>query len=241
MRIAVCDDEKAQRSLITKYLQEWAGENGQILEISEFSDGESLLFCWEDDRRFDLLILDIEMGALSGMELAGRIRREDEEIPILFITGYETYMAQGYEVAAIQYLLKPLSEEKLFAVLGRLKRRQKPEEKLKFLTGEGMLLLTPSEIWFAEAQGHQSLLFTARGSYQLRHSMTELLKMLGGKEGFVRCHRCYLVNLRHISAITRTELVMDDFRRLPVSRSAYKAVNEAFIANYGAGIAGRTD
>lgn len=241
MRIAVCDDEKAQRSLIIKYLQEWARENGQILEISEFSDGESLLFCWEDDRRFDLLILDIEMGALSGMELAGRIRREDEEISILFITGYETYMAQGYEVAAIQYLLKPLSKEKLFAVLGRLKRRQKPEEKLKFLTGEGILLLTPSEIWFAEAQGHQSLLFTARGSYQLRHSMTELLKMLGEKKGFVRCHRCYLVNLRHISAITRTELVMDDFRRLPVSRSAYKAVNEAFIANYGAGIAGRTD
>lgn len=242
MRIAVCDDEKAQRSLIIKYLQEWARENGQIVEISEFSDGESLLFCWEDDRRFDLLILDIEMGALSGMELAGRIRREDEEIPILFITGYETYMAQGYEVAAIQYLLKPLSKEKLFAVMGRLKRRQKPEEKLKFLTGEGMLLLTPSEIWFAEAQGHQSLLFTARGSYQLRHSMTELLKTLGGKEGFVRCHRCYLVNLRHISAITRTELVMDDFRRLPVSRSAYKAVNEAFIASYGygAGIAGRT-
>lgn len=235
MRIAVCDDEKVQRSLIIKYLQEWARENGQILEISEFSDGESLLFCWEDDRRFDLLILDIEMGALSGMELAGRIRREDEEIPILFITGYETYMAQGYEVAAIQYLLKPLSKEKLFAVLGRLKRRQKPEEKLKFLTGEGILLLTPSEIWFAEAQGHQSLLFTARGSYQLRHSMTELLKMLGEKKGFVRCHRCYLVNLRHISAITRTELVMDDFRRLPVSRSAYKAVNEAFIASYGMG------
>ena len=104
MRIAICDDEKAQRSLITKYLQEWARENGQILELSEFPDAESLLFCWEDEKRFDLLILDIEMGALSGMELAERIRRENEDIPILFITGYETYMAQGYEVSAIQYL-----------------------------------------------------------------------------------------------------------------------------------------
>lgn len=233
MRIAVCDDEEAQRKLIINYLQEWARASGQILSLSEFPDGESLLFCWEDEKDFDLLILDIEMGALSGMELAGKIRREDEDVPVLFITGYETYMAQGYEVAAIQYLLKPLSKEKLFAVLDRLQRRKKPEEKLTFLTGEGVLLLTPSDIWYGEAKGHQSLLYTARESYQLRHSMTELLKILDGKKGFVRSHRSYLVNLRHICAITRTELVMDDFRRLPVSRSAYKAVNEAFIANYG--------
>lgn len=178
MRIAICDDEKAQRSLITKYLQEWARENGQILELSEFPDAESLLFCWEDEKRFDLLILDIEMGALSGMELAERIRRENEDIPILFITGYETYMARG----------------------------------------------------------HQSLLSTAHESYQLRHSITELWKMLDGQKGFVRSHRSYLVNLRHISAITRTELVMDDFRRLPISRGAYRAVNAAFIANYGVGV-----
>jgi len=233
MRIAVCDDEEAQRRLIINYLQEWAKASGQILDISEFPDGESLLFCWEDDKCFELLILDIELGNLSGMELAGRIRREDDEIPILFITGYETYMAQGYEVAAIQYLLKPLSKEKLFAVLDRLQRRKKPEEKLTFLTGEGVLLLVPSDIWFVEARGHQSMLFTAHESYQLRHSMTELLKILDGQKGFVRCHRSYLVNLRHISAITRTELVMDDFRRLPVSRSACKAVNEAFIVSYG--------
>ena len=236
MRSAICDDEKAQRGLITKYLQEWARENGQILELTEFPDAESLLFCWEDEKRFDLLILDIEMGALSGMELAERIRRENEDIPILFITGYETYMAQGYEVSAIQYLLKPLSKEKLFTVLERLRRQQRPEEKLAFQTGEGVLLLTPSQIWFAEARGHQSLLSTAHESYQLRHSITELWKMLDGQKGFVRSHRSYLVNLRHISAITRTELVMDDFRRLPISRGAYRAVNAAFIANYGVGV-----
>lgn len=238
MRIAVCEDEKAQRTLIIRYLQEWAKKSGQILDISEFPDGESLLFCWEDEERFELLILDIEMGAISGMELAERIRREDEDIPILFITGYEAYMAQGYEVSAIQYLLKPLSKEKLFAVLERLKRKKPPEEKLTFQTGEGLLLVTPAKIWFAEAQGHQSILYTDHESYKLRHSITELARLLEGQKEFVRSHRSYLVNLRHISAITRTELVMDDFRRLPVSRSAYRAVNTAFIANYGIGLQG---
>ncbi len=152
MRIAVCDDEEAPRRLIIRYLREWAAAQGQLVEITEFPDGESLFFHWEDDRNFDLMILDIEMGTLSGMELARRIRQQDEELPILFITGYESYMAQGYEVAAIQYLLKPLSREKLFAVLSRVQRREKPEEKLTFSGEEGVLVLAPSRIWYAEAQ-----------------------------------------------------------------------------------------
>ncbi len=236
MHIAVCDDEEVQRKLIIKYLREWAKAQDKLIEITEFSSGEGLLFRWEDEKGFDLLILDIEMGSLSGIELAKKIRIENEDIPILFITGYETYMAQGYEVSAIQYLLKPLSKEKLFIVLDKLQRHTKPEAKLTFHTEDRILLLTPSEIWFAEAQGHYSLLCTSHGSYLLRHSITELSKTLEGQKGFVRCHRSYLVNLRHISAITRNEIVMDDSKTLPISRSAYQMVNEAFLKNYGVGL-----
>ena len=104
MRIAICDDEESQRALIEKYLYEWAEARSLILETVAFSDAEQFLFEWEEDKRYDLLVLDIEMGAINGMDLAKRIRREDEEIPIVFITGYESYMAQGYEVSAMQYL-----------------------------------------------------------------------------------------------------------------------------------------
>lgn len=233
MRIAVCDDEESQRRLIMKYLQEWAGSRKRPVEILDFADGESFLFFWEDDKAFDLLVLDIEMGALSGVELAERIRRENEEIPLLFITGYESYMARGYEVSAIQYLVKPMYKEKLFAVMDKLAKGKKAEEKLVFQTEEGVLLFAPSQIWFAEASGHRCVLHVAGDEYLLRHSITELWKMLEGRKAFVRCHRSFLVNLLHISAITRTEIVMDDGSRLPVSRSAFRAVNEAFLQNYG--------
>ena len=124
MRIAICDDEEVQRKLLTAYLQEWASGQRRFLETISFCNAENFLFHWEEDKDFDLLILDIEMGAQSGVELALKLRAEGEPIPILFITGYESYMAQGYEVSALHYLLKPLNKEKLFDVLKRLNAMQ---------------------------------------------------------------------------------------------------------------------
>lgn len=231
MKIAICDDEEAQRMLLSDYLTEWGKGRKNLPEISSFSSGESLLFSWEDEA-FDLLILDIEMGDLSGMELAGKIRKENDEIPILFITGYEKYMAQGYDVAALHYLLKPVHKEKLFEVLDGLSRKKKSEEKLIFPTAEGHLLLPASHIWYVEAMGHDCLLYTAEDKKQIRMSMGDAIKLLSGQKGFVQCHRSYMVNLQHISAIVRAEIVLDDGTRLPVSRRAQKEVNEAFIRNY---------
>lgn len=229
MRIAICDDEKAQRQLLKKYLEEWAAQNKVILETQQFSSGEGFLFSWEDDRDYDLLVFDIEMGELSGMELAAAIREKDDEIPILFVTGYDRYMLQGFEVSALHYLLKPVSREKLFGVLDRLKIKRKQEEKLFFHTEKGPLSLPLSRIWYIEARAHQCVLYTEEEEYTLRASIGEIVRQLGGRKEFVRCHRSYLVNLHHISAIVKPELILDDKRRLPVSRSAEKEVNRLFI------------
>ncbi len=231
MKIAVCDDEKVQCTLLSDYLGDWGRGRGILTEVICFPSGESLLFAWEEEV-FDLLILDIEMGGISGMALAEKIRKENEDIPILFVTGYDEYMAQGYEVAALHYLLKPVHREKLFEVLDGLQRRKKPEEKLPFPTSGGYILLPASQIWYVEAMGHDCLLCTAGEKSHIRTSIGEVLKMLGDKKEFVRCHRSYVVNLQHIGAIVRAEVVMDDGTRLPISRRVHKEVNEAFIRNY---------
>lgn len=234
MRIAICDDEEAQRLLLQKYVEEWAQENGIHLETRLFVSGENFWFAWEDDSAYDLLVFDIEMGKLSGMELAAQIRRKDEEIPILFVTGYDSYMAQGFEVAALHYLLKPLRKEKFFAVLDKFNRirRRTQEEKILFRTEEGPLSLPASKIWYIEAMAHQCVLYTEDASHVLCSSIGEMVKQLCGRQEFVRCHRSYLVNMQHISALVKPELVLDDGRRLPVSRSAEKAVGQAFIGLY---------
>lgn len=235
MRIAICDDEEAQRLLLQKYVEEWAQENRIQLETRLFTSGESFWFAWEDDREYDLLIFDIEMGQLSGMELAADIRRKDGEIPILFVTGYDSYMAQGFEVDALHYLLKPLRREKLFAVLDKFNKnrmKKEQEEKLLFRTEQGPLSLPVSKIWYIEARAHQCILYTEDESHILCASISEMVASLCRRQEFVRCHRSYLVNVQHISAIVKPELILDDKRRIPVSRSAEKEVNQAFIKLY---------
>ncbi len=229
MRIAICDDEEPQRLLLKKYLEEWARQNRVILETGQFVSGESFLFAWEDDRNYDLLILDIELGKLSGMELAAAIRKTDEEIPILFVTGYDKYMPQGFEVAALHYLLKPVDPEKLYEVLDRLRAKRKREDKLFFQTERGPVSLPPSKIWYIEARAHQCVLYTEEEEYILRVSISETARQLDGHREFVRCHRSYLVNLRHVCAIVKPDLFLDDKRRIPVSRGAEKEVNRLFI------------
>ena len=232
MRIAICDDEEAQQQLMKKYLTEWAETQCEKLEICTFSNAESFLFHWEDDKCFDLLILDIEMGALNGMQLARQLREQKENIPVLFVSGYDRYLAQGYEVSALHYLLKPVHKEKLFAVLDKLNREKRPEKKLMLQMEEGTLALPVSDIWYIEAADHRCVLHIENGSYELKHSFGELKKMLDDRKEIVCCHRSYLVNVQHISAIVKSEAIMDDNTRIPVSRGAAKQVNEAFIKNY---------
>ncbi len=232
MRIAICDDEKAQRELIEKLLIKWAQEQNKSVTVEPFISGESLAFTWEEDKTFDLLILDIEMGACNGMELAKQIRRTDEKIPILFITGYDSYMAQGYEVEALHYLLKPVREEKLYEVLDRLQRRQTPEEKICLQGEDGQLSLPLSKIWYVEASGHRCVIHSDEKEWLLRQSFSEVEKLLTGYRQYVRCHRSYLVNLQKVSIILKAELVLDNEQKLPMSRQSVKAVNQAFLNHY---------
>ena len=232
MRIAICDDEEAQRALVEKYLREWSEIHSIALETVAFSNAEQFLFVWEEDKLYDLLILDIEMGKISGMDLARKVREENEEIPIIFITGYESYMAQGYEVSAMQYLLKPMYKDKLFIVLDRLQKVRNVETKIPFQMEEGMIFLAPSDIWYVEAVGHYCSLYTVERSYLLRHSFSDALKILGKQNSFVQSHRSYMVNVQHVSAITKTDLIMDNRVKVPISRNSYKAVNQKFITSY---------
>jgi len=232
VRIAICDDEAVQRELLQKILLEWGRDEGVNVSVVPFSSAESFLFQWEEDKEYDLLILDIEMGECNGMELAERIRRTDEELPILFVTGYEQYMAQGYEVSALHYLMKPVKSEKLFEVLNRLQKRKKPEEKLFFQSEEGALSLKLSQIWYVEAFGHRCVIHSDKEEWELRQSISEVNKSLEPYLQFVRCHRSYLVNLQRVSMILKSELILDNGQQLPLSRQAAKEVNQAFLRNY---------
>lgn len=232
MKVIICDDEASERQLLEKYVREWALSREIRVDFCCFDSSESFLFAWEDDKTCDLLILDIEMGEMNGMELAKRLRAEGITVPLLFVTGYGEYMPYGYDVSALHYLLKPVSREKIFAVLDRVKEEPGRGGRLCLEAMEGMISLSLEDVWYVEAAGHYCVLYGKENAVQLKESISSFEKRVCGEETFVKCHRSYLVNLQHVSAVKRLEVLLDNGESIPVSRNLAKQVNEAFIGCY---------
>ena len=124
-RIAICDDSQHDAEYVLSLLTNWANKNQIAIQTECFPSAESFLFHYAEDKTYDILLLDIEMGKMDGVTMAREIRRDNQTVQIVFITGYSDYISEGYEVAALHYLMKPVNEQKLYAVLDRA--CEKPE------------------------------------------------------------------------------------------------------------------
>lgn len=232
MNIAICDDERAQLDFLCACVKKW-GEKRQIdCHISAFQRANALWMAYET-ARYDLALLDIQMPGQSGMELAGELRRRHDDIGIIFITGIVDQMAQGYDVDAIHYLLKPVEESKLFEVLDRALTRVGAQEKKLLFRGRGdeTIAVPEHEVEYLEARAHDTLLVCTGGDFQLPVSFGEAVSTLPAGR-FIKCHRSYMVHLRAVRRIGKYEITLDSGKIIPVSRRLYGDVNRAFIAFY---------
>lgn len=230
-KIAICDDEEQQIQYLAVLVKEWAENSGRMVNIRPFFSAEEFLFRYEDEKDYDILLLDIEMGDTSGVELAKRIREENDSVQIVFITGYPDFIAEGYEVGALHYLLKPVSAEKLNGVLDRAAGNMQKKGRAIFISsGKDTQRIPVDSIVYVEVFSHKLIIHTVHSEYETKLSIAGMEEMLG--EGFVRCHRSFLAGIAFIDRITRDSVVFDDGRAIPLARSAYGEVNRAFINYY---------
>ncbi len=230
-KIAICDDSTADPNYIKDMTRCWAAEGRYVLHIDTFVSAESFLFHYAEHKDYDILLLDIEMEGMDGISLAKKLRQENDQVQIVFVTGFPDFMAQGYEVSALHYLLKPLEEEALCRVLDRAAANLKKADRSVIFTVDGEALrLDVREIMSAEALAHFCRINTLRGQFEVRQNFSELAEKLG--EGFIRTHRSYLVQVACIRRISKTEVILDNWEKVPLSRSNYHAVNQAFIRHF---------
>ena len=226
-KIAICDDMDADRQYIEHLTRQWAAAEGHSLRLSLFSSAESFLFQYSEERDFDILLLDIEMGRMDGVTMARQLRRENETVQIVFITGYSDYIAEGYEVSALHYLMKPVSSDKLFAVLNRAADRLRKNERVIHLEQSGEMVRVPLwQIRYAEVQGNYVTVH-AKGDYTVKKTLGELAEALD--ERFFRVGRSAIVNLTCVSRVTRTDIYLADGSAIPLPRGAYEKINRAII------------
>ena len=225
-RIAICDDRQEDREYVRQLTARWAQQRGNQVEMTEFCSAEQFLFsCPHPD--FDLLLLDIEMGEMDGVSLAKQVRRTNELMQIVFITGYSDYITEGYEVAALHYLMKPVKEKKLFVVLDRaVERLHKNTKVLTLETSEEMVRVPLYQVSALEVQRNYVTVH-ARQDYTVKKSLSELMEQLD--ERFFRVGRSAVVNLNDISRVTRSDIYLTDGRSIPLPRGAYDKLNRAII------------
>ncbi len=230
LTLAICEDSEQQSAELRRLLGEWSSDKPFALIIDEYISAESFLFSYPE-KPCDLLLLDIEMGGINGMELAVKLRERADMLPILFITGYSEYMNQGYEVEALHYLLKPVDKEKLFNVLDRYVKKRLPENEILLRTEKGVRRVSSDTVSYCEAMGKRTLVHIFGGQcVECELGIGELKKTLTYE--FVFCHRSYIVNLRFVKSIGKAELTLDSGKTVPVSRRLYNELIEKFIEFY---------
>ena len=232
IKIAVCDDEKNIRS----YLDSLIKKQDRECSITEYASADEYL---SDGREYDLVFLDIEMESshtdMDGMGLAGYIRNMEvrKQPIIIFVTGYEKYVYDAFDVGAFQYLVKPVDEQKFAEVFERAVRivseAERRKKKLVLRYGSERKVIPLSDIYYMESRNHTIVLCLKSGTMEYAAKMGDLEEELAGQ--FYRIHRGYLINLFHVEGYNRTEVRMANGDKLLLSRYKYDGFVQAYM-NY---------
>ncbi|MDF2511398.1 MAG: response regulator of the LytR/AlgR family [Herbinix sp.] len=233
IRIAIVEDDRNYQEQITQYLLRYQEEFSIEVEVSIFDDGKKIL---ENYRPFyDIILMDIEMPDTDGMTAAKKIRTIDSEVIIIFITNMAKYAIKGYEVNALDFVLKPINyflfTLKMDNAIKMIKRRE-GKSILLFLDNM-MKKVTTSDIYYIEVMKHDLYYHTIDGVIKQQGSLKDVEKILTG-EPFKRCNNCYLVNLKFVSGIVQNTVVVAG-ESLQMSRPKKKEFMQA-VADYIGGI-----
>lgn len=228
LKIAICDDDAAQRAYLVEIVTEWAKKNRHLSELKQYADAKSFLFDYSGQKDFDILLLDIEMPGMNGIELARAVRSENSTVQIVFVTGYYEYFSDGFDVSALHYLIKPVEEQKFFSVLdkavGNLVYRQR---SVLLATADGEIKLPLADILYVESENVYIIVHTVHGNYRTRMALQKFSEQLD--ETFFKVHRSFIVGLKYIKKITRTYVTMTNGESVPISRGLYDEVHAALI------------
>lgn len=234
LKIAIVDDEQESIDLLKTYIKQFCDAKGMEYELFVCYDGKELVRSYK--KKYDIIFLDIEMKDLDGISAARQIRKKDQDTIIVFVTQMAQYAIRGYEVEALDYVVKPVeyySFELVFRkILKHLKRKSAQDIVINYR--DTIRILPQSEICYIEVLDHYITYHMTNESVTVKGTLGDVEKKLDGMM-FYRCNRCYLVNLGKITEIDRDGITVGG-KKIEVSRSRKKGLIKAVTEYLGGGI-----
>ena len=231
MYLAVCDDKKDELEAILSLLDEWEKQRGLPLQSRAFQSAVELMEVARQEK-FTLYLLDVMMPGMNGLDAAREIRRFDDVAEIVFLSTSPGFAYESYGVRALNYLLKPVQDEKLFALLDQLAlREQKPLEALTLKTATTIIRVPYAHISYVEVMGKRVYFHLVDGDVrEVAGSLKEFEATLLSRPEFMRVHRSYIVTMLQVEELSLAGLRTLQGDSLPVSRLTYPQLQKDYMA-----------
>lgn len=231
MKIVICEDETMCSDLLNEYIKRWAREKGVFVEVFVYNSSEEFIFHFEDDKSIDLIFLDITMENMNGIDLARKLRKDRVDVQIIFTTNSTEYVFEGYNVSALNYLVKPLKYIDCYNSLSRVCMIRNERKYYLCKTAESIFRIPYEEILFIEMSSHNAIITTCYSKYKTRKTMVDIISELDSKI-FIKCHKSYIVNIQHISSISKKCITLYNDTRINASSKYVADVNKLYVKYY---------
>lgn len=214
--IAVVEDEKICSVQVQQFLYQYQEENNVRFKVTVFEAATQILESYEP--LYDMILMDIDMPGINGMDAADQIRQTDQDVVIVFITNIASFAIRGYEVGAMDFVVKPITYYNFSTRLARaLKRSRSREPRQIILTlADGVKKLEVGQIYYVEVQNRMLHYYTQESVFAVRGTMQSVQQMLEAYS-FAKCNHWYMVNLRHVSEVKKNTVVVGEYE-LEISR-----------------------
>lgn len=230
LNIGICEDSIEQRKLHLRFVEQFLEKKNVKYKIFEFSSGEELIEDYPEN--LDILLLDIIMDNMTGMDVSKKIRTFDKDVEILFVTSSSEYIQEGYEVRAYRYLIKPLSYEMVEKHFDScINEIIKKSDYIVINSKNDIIRVNVNSILYIETYKREIIIHEERNSYKVKLSMKSMEELLEGKK-FFRCHTSYIVNLQKVESLSKNIVYIGD-KEIPVSKHLIKVFKIALIKCLG--------
>lgn len=232
MRIAICDDEKEILDEVSEYINNYAQKKGKTdIQVFRFDCAGALIGALEDGKLFDIFVLDVYIGDEMGTALARNIRKFGIESPIIFATTSVEHAPESYETGTLRYLIKPINPAKFYEAMDvALAGAERLVARLiKLKTESGVESINASHVICSEAHDHYQHVTLLDGTQlKARLTVAELFEMLVKHGGFIRVGSPYIINLRHVKNVSKTDVLLYNGKCISIPRGKYAQIKDAF-------------